>query len=186
MPKENTKKTIIVTYTGRQVDLLEMPSYMIDITDIAHALSLTCRFNGHCRKLYSVAEHCVRAVQLCTDFNSKRLALLHDAPEAYIGDFISPLKNYSGVGEKLKQLDTTIMTKIIDRFSLFVDSAIKAYVKHIDSRLILAEMRDLFTIGLVNPCVPTETQPAEMKIRPWSARKAKREYLKMARKLHIR
>lgn len=61
-----------------------------DIESIASALSHINRFNGHVGQ-YSVAQHCVLvAMQLPKDLRLS--GLLHDAPEAYIGDVTSPLK----------------------------------------------------------------------------------------------
>jgi hypothetical protein len=50
----------IQTFTGRQYWPLDPREGDVYIEDIAHALSLQCRFTGHCRSFYSVAEHCVR------------------------------------------------------------------------------------------------------------------------------
>jgi len=50
----------ITTYGGRKVNLYHPFSVDdIDINDIAHSLSKLCRFAGHTKKFYSVAEHCV-------------------------------------------------------------------------------------------------------------------------------
>lgn len=64
--------------------------------DVAHSLSNLCRFNGHCREFYCVAQHsCVVAGIAMNE--SGRLdvglhALLHDAAEAYVGDLVRPIK----------------------------------------------------------------------------------------------
>ena len=52
-------KTWIQTYTGRAFDLLDPRPEQIDPLDIAHALSQICRFTGHVREFYSVAQHSV-------------------------------------------------------------------------------------------------------------------------------
>jgi hypothetical protein len=64
---------------------------MICIEDVAHALSHICRFNGHCSKFYSVAEHSLMAAEMVPD-RLKIYALLHDAGEAYLSDMSRPLK----------------------------------------------------------------------------------------------
>lgn len=81
----------IQTYVGKQFWPLAPRAEDLDILDIAHSLSLQCRFNGHCRVFYSVAEHSVRvAGQLPDDL--ALWGLLHDAAEAYLGDLTRPLK----------------------------------------------------------------------------------------------
>ena len=81
----------ITTASGRDVNPLDLQPDDIDIHDIAHSLSLTCRFNGHCRVFYSVAEHSVLVSRLCPPEFALE-ALLHDASEAYLGDVPKPLK----------------------------------------------------------------------------------------------
>lgn len=85
--------TWIQTYTGKAFDLLADSTHVADVCldDIAHALSNTCRFNGHVREFYSVAEHSVHVASLVPE-EFRRAALLHDAAEAYCGDVVSPLK----------------------------------------------------------------------------------------------
>lgn len=83
----------IETCSGRYVDVRHPDPATIDAMDIAHALSMQCRFNGHVRAFYSVAEHCVRVArhlptELCVH------GLLHDAAEAYVGDVVTPVKRW--------------------------------------------------------------------------------------------
>jgi 5'-deoxynucleotidase YfbR-like HD superfamily hydrolase len=93
----------ILTISGRAIDPWEMTEDDVDIMDIAHSLSLQCRYAGHVPSFYSVAEHCVRAVELRAqaarlitddlrgDITSRSI-LLHDAEEAYFQDLVSPTK----------------------------------------------------------------------------------------------
>lgn len=79
---------------GTIFDFQNLEANTYDPKDMAHALSNICRFGGHCKRFYSVAEHCVRMVQLYGTGNPDHdLALLmHDCAETYIGDVPSPIK----------------------------------------------------------------------------------------------
>src|SRR4051812_41471612 len=45
---------IVTTVSGNRVSLLDPQPDTIDIFDIAHSLSMLCRFNGHITMFYSV------------------------------------------------------------------------------------------------------------------------------------
>lgn len=79
------------TFTGRFFCPLDPNPADICITDIAHSLSLLCRFNGHCPWFYSVAEHSLCVSQFCAPADALS-GLLHDASEAYLSDLIRPVK----------------------------------------------------------------------------------------------
>jgi len=94
----------IQTYTGVRFDLLVPTPEMVELDDIAHALSMLCRFTGHTKFFYSVAEHSYQVSVLVENY-CRRIglsakdgahagleALLHDASEAYVGDVSRPLK----------------------------------------------------------------------------------------------
>ncbi len=82
--------------SGAYMNLMDPDPEAIQLTDIATALSLICRFNGHVGQFYSVAEHSlVVCNMLMRQFGETDLALwglFHDAPEAYLGDVTRPLK----------------------------------------------------------------------------------------------
>jgi 5'-deoxynucleotidase YfbR-like HD superfamily hydrolase len=81
----------IRTFTGKYVDPFNLQPEDIDIMDIAHALSNQCRFAGHTKRFYSVAQHCVQ-VTWNLEPELKIYGLLHDASEAYLIDLPTPIK----------------------------------------------------------------------------------------------
>lgn len=88
---------LLLTYTGRSFDMARPEATDFAFEDIAHALSLLCRYNGHVKRFYSVAEHCCHVHDLVANAypgnrQLARAALLHDAAEAYLGDVVTPLK----------------------------------------------------------------------------------------------
>jgi hypothetical protein len=83
--------TWIQTASGLKFPLLDIDMAAICIEDIAHALSMLCRFNAQCLRFYSVAEHSVHVShEIRPDL--ALVGLMHDAAEAYLGDVPSPLK----------------------------------------------------------------------------------------------
>lgn len=102
----------IQTYSGKKFYLPNPTEDMIDIVDIAHALSMMCRFNGHVKNFYSVAEHSVYVSDNVPE-EHQLAALLHDASEAYIADIASPFKKMLG---NYAELEDQIMRVIAKKF----------------------------------------------------------------------
>lgn len=91
----------LTTYpSGIHFDLSKPRECDVRIEDIAHALSMMCRFGGHVPRFYSVAQHSVLVGAISTLFGLPgehwAAALLHDAHEAYCNDLISPAKRLAG------------------------------------------------------------------------------------------
>jgi hypothetical protein len=85
---------MIVTVSGKcfePAEIFEDPS-LVRIEDIAHALSLICRWSGNTKHHYSVAQHSLAVASLFRNKKDKLDALLHDAAEAYIGDVVYSVK----------------------------------------------------------------------------------------------
>ena len=88
--------TWVQTYSGVAFELLAPRAEDVRAADLAHALAYSCRFGGHTRSHYSVAQHSVLVAALVwhrtRDLGATLLGLLHDAHEAYTGDIKKPVK----------------------------------------------------------------------------------------------
>jgi hypothetical protein len=126
----------IQTYSGIQFWPLDPREEDILIEDIAHALSMQCRFGGHCHRFYSVAEHCCHVSDRCPEF--PLWGLLHDAAEAYLTDVIRPIKPYL---TEYKGIEDHLMYHIANRFGLEHDMPYN--VKVADLRILTTEVGQL-------------------------------------------
>lgn len=107
----------IQTYSGGCFWPLDPRPSEVQITDIAHALSMQCRYAGHVERFYSVAEHSV-LVSHAVPAEHALWSLLHDAAEAYSADIPRPLKRYL---RDWKSLEARIMRAVCERFGLNVN-----------------------------------------------------------------
>ena len=131
--------TWIQTVTGRRIDLEYPHPDDIDIEDIAHSLSLKCRFGGHTKVFYSVAEHCINTAMLLSP--ALRLAgLLHDASETYLTDMSSPLKYILREYEFIENLFEAV---IYERYKIVLTDADGKEIKKADNIMLATEARDL-------------------------------------------
>ncbi len=148
----------------------------VSIEDIAHALSFQCRFAGHCRVFYSVAEHSVRVARVVEGRNAPQrvvlAALLHDAAEAYLGDMIRPLKPYM---DSYRAAEDGVYSAIARRFG--IPEEISWAVRGADGVLLATEARDL--MGGAHTKWGLRHKPLAEAIEPWSSRRAKEEFLHM-------
>lgn len=102
----------ITTFTGASFDPTAPEVNKLNIHDVAHALSMLCRANGHFPVFYSVAQHCLNCMaEAQARGYSRRVqmaCLLHDAAEAYLQDIPRPVKiqlaKYNELEEALLQI----------------------------------------------------------------------------------
>lgn len=127
----------IQTFSGIRFELLDPKPEMVIIEDIAHALSHLCRFNGHTKQFYSVAQHSVLVSSIVGPEHAL-CGLLHDATEAYVGDMVRPLK---AVMPGYKAVEQRIWYAIAERFNL--PSTMPPAIKHADNVALVTERRDL-------------------------------------------
>jgi hypothetical protein len=127
----------MVTVSGRQIWPLDPKEEEVEIGDIAHALSNICRFGGHVKEFYSVAQHCL-LVAACVPKEDQRWALLHDAAEAYMGDMVRPIKRFM---PNFKEAEERLLRVIGVRFGLTWPMPESIHVA--DNLVLGAEARDL-------------------------------------------
>ncbi len=160
----------IRTFTGRPFWPVDPRPEDIDGRDIAHALANQCRWAGHTREFYSVAEHSVRASLLVPE-EFALWALLHDAPEAYLVDLPSPIKHKSGVAETYQAAEAELMAQVCLVFGLPVDQP--SEVTWADEVLLVTEARDLMPA----PLEGMRLEPLEERIHPVPPAYAEGAYL---------
>lgn len=109
----------LLTISGKRVDYENFSKDDVDVTDIVYALSMICRFNGHCKKFFSVAQHSLLVYQISKEQEEppevQLCALLHDAQEAYVGDLPTPLKVKLNI---YKIIEQRIQKEILKKFGI--------------------------------------------------------------------
>lgn len=148
------------TFTGRKFYVFDPRIDDIDLEDIAHSLANTCRFNGHTRMFYSVAQHSIHVCNIFgklvegTEFEENYraylCALLHDATEAYVGDLIRPIKRSL---PDYKVAERNIWTCVLKKYGLWETWHLQGtkdrmlfvsnLVKEADNIMLVTEKRDL-------------------------------------------
>jgi uncharacterized protein len=173
----------IQTVSGRWINPLAPDVAQIDIGDIAQALANTCRFGGHSRRFYSVAQHSTIVSDVCAERGASPaetlVALLHDAAEAYLVDLPHPIKHRSDLGPPFQRAEKTMEAAIAVRFEL---GPPPADMKSID-RSLLATERRTFTSTLDTWPELEGFEPLPIEIDPWDPPRALREFLERFERL---
>jgi 5'-deoxynucleotidase YfbR-like HD superfamily hydrolase len=165
----------IYTHKGIRFWPLDPIAEEVDIEDIAHALSMKCRYGGHCAKFYSVAQHSVHVSELVAPEHAM-WGLLHDASEAYLPDVARPIKPYlSG----FKYFEAAVMRAVAEKFGLPGEEPEE--VKAADHAILFDEMELLMpAANLVR--APTKQRTLN-RLRPWDQKTAKGRFLQRFKQL---
>lgn len=166
----------IQTFTGNIFHPLDPRPDEVHIEDIAHALSLLCRWQGHCQTFYSVAQHSV-LVSGALPAKYQLWGLLHDAAEAYLNDIASPIKRHMPV---FVEIENKVLRAVAEKFSLIWP--MPPEIKREDEEILLAERRDLIAECHV-PRAASGFTAAEGPITPWTPEHAERMFLILFRLL---
>jgi hypothetical protein len=186
----------IQTYSGQKFYPCNPDPEAVRIVDIAHALSMICRFAGNVKTFYSVGQHCVYTADwLLCHFESKKghglsknqirqialLGLLHDAAEAYMGDIPRPVKAQFREAKAIEdRLLRVILSVVAPSVSPEFTDRVWSYVTAADNTMLGAEARDLFNGGCVedwNLCIGI--LPADTVVVPCGHDRAEAMFLEM-------
>lgn len=85
----------------------------VNIQDIAHSLAMQCRYGGHSRDFYSVAEHSVLVSHIVPPEHAL-VGLMHDATEAYVSDVPRPLKVHLENFQEIEDMNWGVIAEAFD------------------------------------------------------------------------
>lgn len=173
---------VFQTYGGRVFYPLSPHPGEIEISDVAHHLSLINRFCGATEKAYCVANHCVLMSRLCDNRLDALGALLHEIAEFAMSDVPGPAKSFL---KSYKFYENRILR--IASYQFGFEFPLSDRVKELDKYMCAEEAKQLFPSG------PNEevwepwsksvgfdviSSEVEVPIEPWPWKRAKREFLK--------
>jgi hypothetical protein len=174
------------TVSGRFLNPFEPDPAQIDIGDIARALANVCRFGGHCRTFYSVAQHSVIVSELVEerggDVEDVFAALMHDATEAYLGDMPHPIKHRSPLGKAFKEAEANLEAVLNEHFN--IRPGVKE-IKVADRALLATERRALSGENWHWPELDG-VEPLDLELTAWPPDRAAKVFLERFEELSAR
>lgn len=163
------------SYKGKRLFPLRPSVSDVDIEEIAHALAMKCRFNGHCSHFYSVAQHSVMVSQ----FVPRELALpglLHDAGEYMLPDVVTPVKHQL---KGFAEIEEGVLDAVFKKFGILAvrsDEAAMRAIKVADLQVLAIEARDLMPNKPEDWRIGYDADPY-IEISPWGPEEAKEKFL---------
>lgn len=173
-------KPWIRTFSGIDLDPLDVKESDIQIEDIAHALALCNRFAGHTRRPISVAQHSVYVARLCAQIlpGLALQGLLHDAAEAYLGDMTKWVKAADELA-KFRQIEDLLQATIYKKFKCLL--LVSAAVEDADRIMVRFEgMKGFGSFKIDHPDYPPLTKEQIARIGEWghwSWQESERQFL---------
>ena len=176
--ERTTMSEYITTYTGNHIKPTDPDPAMIRIEDIAHALSLLCRGNGHVKTFWSVGQHCIccakEAMARGATARVVLACLLHDASECYMSDVPTPFK------KKLPEYEIQedrLLRMIFEKF-LGSDQTKEELdlVKEIDHTMLLYDLKELLG-EMTDEEMPKLHMELDYMVRPF--REVEEEFLRI-------
>ncbi len=180
----NHEKAYIVTYTGKKFHLIEPRIQDVDVIDIAHSLSQQCRWTGHTKHHYSIAQH----AYYCSFIGPENEAferLNHDDSEAYMGDMNRPLKHFTDAGPAYRKQESVVQSVIHQAFG--IPEIEPPSVKIADNIMLYtekAQIMESIQFEVSNPWI--ESPVANIVIEEWTPKYAERMFLQRFEELQKR
>ena len=168
----------ITTYTGEHFEPTDPDPKAIRIEDIAHALSLICRGNGHVRTFWSVGEHCINCAKEAQARSlSDRIVLaclLHDASECYMSDIPRPFKREL---PEYREHEERLLEMIYEKFlGSPLTSEEQSKMKEIDDTMLWYDLKYLLGETQFGE-IPQLHIDLDYSVRPF--REVEQEYLEL-------
>lgn len=170
----------ILTRTGHYFKFLAPEQSHIDIGTIAYALAHICRFTGHTRHFYSVAQHSVLVSHLVPPAHALA-GLLHDAAEAFLGDVATPLKQLL---PDYKAIEARVEAAVLERFGLA--PVLPPEVRQADLCALMTEARDLMPAESQDWDFGPGIRPHVLTIWPMPSDMARQQFMQRFRVLTTR
>lgn len=134
-------------FSGHRIDPLHIKEDDIHLEDIAHALSLLCRGNGHIKYFYSVAQHSLNCAKEAQRRGYSKHVILsclfHDASETYMSDLITPIKKQM---KEYQVIEDKLLETIFQAFHIQLKDEEKNIWKEMDHLLLEAELKEMMPL----------------------------------------
>jgi len=165
----------MITVSGRRFYPLDPRPDDLDWNDVGHHLSRLCRYGGAVEDWYTVAEH---SALMCDHFlaigdpDAARYAIVHDGPEAYIGDLIRPIKPDIPA---FRDIEAPIEIMMLDMLGL--PPELPTVIKIADALIIGDERQQLFRADILARARWVVDGTLGVTCRRWDRDQARQEWL---------
>jgi len=174
MNLDSNSYTWMQTGSNQELDFGAEDWIVLPIEMIARALSNICRYNGHCSKYYSVAEHSIHISHL-VEPELALAALLHDASEAYVGDMPTGLKRFMGIS--FKDIERKATQAVSRGYGIPMEHLESPAIKVFDKRILGDEAKLLMPPHAFWEKYLQDYEPTGIDLPCWQPEEANRRFL---------
>lgn len=178
---ETSRGPYIVTFRGHKFYPLDIRPSDIDIRDIAHSLSMQCRFGGHTKWHYSVGQHSILVSKELELMGYPQYALgglVHDGSETYLVDVPRPIKLIADFST-YRNIESTTQTAIYRKYGIIRGAKVQEILDVADNLLLAKEAFHLMN----NPYWCHSMPKSKQKINPMEPKDVEKAFLKRFKEL---